>query len=306
MKKLYVRGLCTNSFGALILYGVSRIGGGGALLPYIAIACSIQALVFFGHGLPYRSEKFYDLSGSATHFSVVAASLLREQKVRSPRQLFCALASTVWMTRLGTFLFIRINRDGKDERFDKLTPVWLSFMGAWTLQAAWVVLTQLPVLLVNEVVDGEEAPLGLWDAACLCGWALGVFFEFVADLQKFTFRGDPANRQRFITSGLWALCRHPNYFGEITMWACMAAATSRCIVSDSESAASRALRWAWVSPAFTAFLLLCVSGVPLVEKAGRKKWGDNAEYAAYVEGTSCVLPWFPATKDEKKKKKKDK
>jgi len=51
-----------------------------------------------------------------------------------------ALASVIWMVRLGSFLFLRIEKDGKDGRFDHLKKNWLSFMGAWTIQALWVVL----------------------------------------------------------------------------------------------------------------------------------------------------------------------
>ena len=67
------------------------------------------------------------------------------------------------------------------------------------------------------------------------------------------------------------------------------------------TASSAGHKWAWLSPAFTAFLLLKVSGVPMVEKAGLKKWGADPKYLAYVNGTSCVVPWFPAAvaKNEK-------
>ncbi len=219
--KLYIRGTISNSLAAAILYCVCRIAE-GQLRKYVAVAVAVQLLVFLIHGLPHRSEKFYDLSGSITHFLVVSSSLLREPKVRSVRQVTTALASTVWMTRLGTFLFLRINRDGKDERFAAITPVWLSFLGAWMLQAAWVVLTQLPVILMNEVgastsaASGmglstlEETPLGLLDAACAITWLVGFYVEFTADLEKFTFRGEAKNRDKFISSGLWAMCRHPN------------------------------------------------------------------------------------------------
>jgi steroid 5-alpha reductase family enzyme len=182
--------------------------------------------VFLLHGLPRRSEKFYDLSGSATHFALVAACLVREAALghpRTPRQLTMALLSVVWLTRLGTFLFARIARDGKDGRFDSIKPNWLSFLGAWTLQAAWCVLTQLPVLLVNtqppnaaagSLVVAAAAPLSAVDGVALLLWGVGFAFECTADLEKFTFRGKPENKGRFITEGAWRFCRHPNYFGK--------------------------------------------------------------------------------------------
>ena len=60
---------------------------------------------------------------------------------------------------------------------------------------------------------------------------------------------------------------------------------------------SKSRHGAWVSPLFTALLLLKVSGVPMVEKAGAKKWGDDKAYNAYMSGTSMLIPWFPAKKN---------
>ena len=93
----------------------------------------MQLLVFLCHGWPFKSEKYYDLSGSVTHLAVVLASLLSAEQVRTPRQLLQAVASVVWMTRLGSFLFLRISRDGKDGRFDDLKQTWWSFLGCWTI-----------------------------------------------------------------------------------------------------------------------------------------------------------------------------
>jgi len=97
-----------------------------------------------------------------------------------------ALGSVVWMTRLGSFLFTRISRDGKDGRFDALKTVWLSFMGAWGLQAAWVLLIQLPVVLVNSQLD--HVPLNPVDVVAMLVWVSGFLIEGIADAQKFKFR----------------------------------------------------------------------------------------------------------------------
>mmetsp|Transcript_25538 Transcript_25538/g.46547 ORF Transcript_25538/g.46547 Transcript_25538/m.46547 type:complete len:357 (-) Transcript_25538:80-1150(-) len=296
--KLYLRGLISNSFGGAILWALSthlKLGY------YVKLAVGLQLAVFLLHGLPNRSEKFYDLSGSATHFLLVAACLCRETKVRSARQVLASLCSTVWMTRLGTFLFTRISRDGKDGRFDAITPAWLSFLGAWTLQATWVVLTQLPIILLNDKPAPDLNPLGLVDALGFGCWVVGFAVEFLADLQKFTFRCDPTNKDKFLTKGLWRFSRHPNYFGEISMWCGLALVTS---VGGAAGGNLGATPWfAWLSPAFTSLLLLKVSGVPMVEQAGMKKWGGDKAYLAYTQGTSCIVPWFPAKNAESEKVK---
>ena len=131
-KKNLIRGVVTNISGAAILYGVSTIKQGMWLS--VVVALGIQYAVFFCHGLPYNSEKYYDLSGSFTHFAVVAASLVTTPGGASARQVLFGLLSTVWMVRLGTFLYIRILRDGRDHRFEQVKKVWLRFLGAWTLQ----------------------------------------------------------------------------------------------------------------------------------------------------------------------------
>jgi len=285
MAKLYVRGCVTNGVGSLLLYACAT---GLDIVPHVSLAAGIQLAVYLFHGLPCSSERFYDLSGSFTHFSLVAYAVGAEPRVRTARQVVIALFSVVWMTRLGTFLYARIQKDGKDERFDAIKPCWLSFLGAWTLQACWVTLIQLPIVLINNRDD--TIPLGPVDVLALGLWIVGFVFEFCADIEKATFRADPANKSRFITTGTWALSRHPNYFGEILMWAAMAICVSWVGWQNGDTV----LLWAWGSPAFTAALLLKVSGVPMVEKAGEKKWGNDPEYRHYMDNTSCVMPWFPA------------
>ena len=285
-KKLYVRGAVTNTLGLLILFAISRIREG--LWLYVTIAIGLQYAVFALHGLPNRSEKYYDLSGSFTHLAVVAASLF-ETRARTPRQQLLSLGSAVWMTRLGTFLYIRILKDGKDARFDPLKGVWLAFCGAWTLQACWVCLIQLPLLLLNTS-DDTATPLGPVDGLALLLWLVGFGCECAADAAKFAFRLDAANKGKFITHGLWRFSRHPNYFGEILIWSSTALAVSVAGLRASDYS----LLWAWLSPAFTALLLLRVSGIPMVEAAGEKKWGDDPRYRHYVEHTSVLVPWFPA------------
>uniref|UniRef100_A0A7S2XGI7 Steroid 5-alpha reductase C-terminal domain-containing protein n=1 Tax=Lotharella oceanica TaxID=641309 RepID=A0A7S2XGI7_9EUKA len=287
--KLYVRGSVSNGMGLAILYCLSHYLG---LQRYVLIAGGIQLFVFIIHGLPYRSEKFYDLSGSFTHLSVVTASLIFDERKRSPRQIFAAISAVVWMSRLGTFLYARILRDGRDARFDGIKPVCLSFMGAWTIQAVWVSLIELPVVLLNDRDD--NLGLGLTDLVAMGLWIVGFLLEAAADSQKMAFRDKPENKGRWIRSGLWRYSRHPNYFGEMLMWsslAFLASSSTGFTISTKEAAV---MHFAWLSPLFTAFLLLLVTGVPAVEKAGFKKWGSEPEYMNYMKNTSCLLPWFPA------------
>ena len=243
-----VRGTISNSIGLSLLFGLYQVVPNA-----VVTALGLQWLVYAVHALPFNSEKFYDLSGSLTHLMVIATPMVSVVRGRTPRQLVCAFASIVWMTRLGTFLFLRIRKDGKDERFDNIKRCWLAYLGAWTLQAVWVTLIQMPVLLINQIDD--TTPISIFDAVALAGWVVGFLIEALADVEKFVFRSIPENRNRFITDGIWAYSRHPNYFGEILMWTCMAGAMSAVGVRSGDAM----LHLAWLSPLFTTVLLLKVS-----------------------------------------------
>lgn len=279
--KLYIRGTISNSVAGGILFLIGYYLNVGI---YVSIAVGMQAAVYMLHGLPFRSERFYDLSGSATHLAVVFASLVVTERVRTARQLFCAVASVVWLTRLGTLLYLRISKDGKDGRFDHLKPNWLAFLGAWTIQALWVTAIQMPVVLINS--ESDDKPMWIVDYVCMAVWFAAFVLEVEADNEKMAFRSVVANKNKFITSGVWAYSRHPNYFGEIAMWA--AQATMVSLTGGTR------VYWAWLSPLITAVLLLKVSGVPMVEAAGMKKWGSDPAYLHYVKNTSCLVPWCPA------------
>eukprot|EP00962_Isochrysis_galbana_P006531 scaffold1747_cov108-Isochrysis_galbana.AAC.2 len=103
-----------------------------------------------------------------------------------------------------------------------------------------------------------------------------------------------ANRHAFITTGLWRFSRHPNYFGEMLMWFAVASSVAAAGWRQPDGVLHGRHQLAWLSPAFTATLLLGVSGLPMVEAAGRKKWGGQPDYEHYVTNTSPIVPWFPA------------
>mmetsp|Transcript_21133 Transcript_21133/g.37270 ORF Transcript_21133/g.37270 Transcript_21133/m.37270 type:complete len:143 (+) Transcript_21133:2-430(+) len=124
--------------------------------------------------------------------------------------------------------------------------------------------------------------LGWRDAAGWALWGLGFTLQVVADAQKSRFKGDKANAGKWIDVGLWGLAQHPNYFGEMCMW---------WGIFLSCSAELRGLELlSGVSPLFVSYLLLRVSGVPLLRKAGLKKWGHLPTYQEYLRRTPLLLP----------------
>ena len=148
--------------------------------------------------------------------------------------------------------------------------MWVSF----TLAAALAAITAR-----------EKAPLDGYAVVGLVIWLIGISIEALADGQKSAFRSDPANKNRFIKTGLWSWSRHPNYFGEILLWFGVA------IVAFPVLSGWQLL--SLISPFFVFLLLTRVSGIPLLEKRADEKWGGQADYEAYKKRTSVLVPFPP-------------
>ena len=249
----------------------------------VGAAFVIQWLVFIPSYL-LRNESFYDLTGSITYITVTVGALLLSPEVDGRSLLLLALV-VIWAARLGTFLFRRIRKAGKDTRFDDLKTSFSRFLLTWTMQGLWVSLTLAAALAAITTTTRK----GL-DVFALIGflvWALGFTFEVVADAQKSRFRADPENKGKFIHTGLWAWSRHPNYFGEIVLWIGVAIIALPVLQG-----------WQWVtliSPVFVTLLITRVSGVPMLEKRADEKWGGQEDYEAYKERTPVLIPWPPSS-----------
>ncbi len=188
------------------------LGAAPAFAVAAALAFGIQWIAFIPAFIG-QSERYYDLVGSLTYLSVVIFGF----NVNSdPRAAVLASLIGIWAVRLGSFLFLRIRDAGSDQRFDRIKPFFFRFLMTWTLQGLWVLITAGAALAA--MTSAETVPIGTVAIVGVGVWIAGFAFEVVADRQKRSFRRDPANRERFISHGLWAWCRHPNYFGEITLW----------------------------------------------------------------------------------------
>ena len=244
----------------------------------MALAFLIQWLVFIPAYLQ-QTEKFFDLTGSVTYITVTVVAVLLAPEIDGRALLLLALVA-IWAVRLGTFLFRRIRRDGKDGRFDALKPSFWRFLNVWTIQGLWVTFTAAAALVAITSTTRRELDLFALLGTLL--WAGGFAIEVVADAQKNRFRADPANRGQFIQSGLWARSRHPNYFGEIVLWIGVAVIALPVL---------RGWQWiALISPLFVTLLLTRVSGIPLLEKRADEKWGGQAAYEAYKKRTPSLIP----------------
>ena len=244
----------------------------------VALAFLINWLVFIPAYLQ-QTEKYFDLTGSLTYITVtiIAAFLSPELDGRS---FLLVGVVMLWAARLGTFLFTRIQKEGKDGRFDDLKPSFVRFLNVWTIQGLWVTFTAAAALVAITTTTRQEIGLiGLLGGVI---WLFGFAIEAIADNQKTRFRANPANKGKFIQSGLWAKSRHPNYFGEIMLW-----------IGVAIIAAPVLQGWQWIaliSPLFVTLLLTRVSGVPLLEQRADEKWGGQPDYEAYKKNTPVLIP----------------
>lgn len=244
-----------------------------------AVAFGLNWLIFM-HAWSRQTEVYFDLSGSCTYLLVVGLAVALSPAVGLRGWLLAAMV-VVWSLRLGSFLFVRVRRDGGDGRFDAIKPNFSRFLFAWTLQGLWVLLTAACALAA--ITGSTEPEIGLVGALGLLLWILGFSIEVVADRQKTAFRQREENRGRYITEGLWAWSRHPNYVGEILLWVGVA-----CLALPALQG------WSYftlISPVFVYILLSRISGVPLLEARGQKKWGEDPSYQQYRKQTPVLFPW---------------
>ena len=229
-----------------------------------------------------RTEHFFDLTGSLTFISTVLFTLLVIPEIYL-RDVVIALLVIIWAVRLGSFLFLRVRKDGGDGRFDIMKTKFWWFLMTWNIQGMWVFLSLAAGLAAMTSNQKLEADIYLLIGLVI--WITGFAIEVIADTQKSKFRSYPENKDKFISTGIWSWSRHPNYFGEILLW-----------IGITIIALPVLQGWQFItliSPIFIIFLLTQVSGVRLLELRGKKKWGENEEYQRYIQNTSVLIPLPP-------------
>ena len=255
--------------------------------PLFALCGSIGFALHWALFIPsyaFKTEHYFDLTGSLSYITTVAAAIVFNPSLDLRDLIICAMI-TVWALRLVSFLFWRIKKDGQDKRFIVMKTKFTWFLMTWTIGGLWVLVTMAAGLAA--LTSNITAELGLISYLGIALWLFGFVVEVTADNQKTEFRKNPDNRNRFITTGVWSWSQHANYFGEITLWFGLAL-VSLPVLSGWQLATL-------ISPVFVYFLLTKVSGIPLLDRLAKQKWGTDSDYLSYTQATSKLLLWPPKT-----------
>ena len=202
----------------------------------------------------------------------------------TPRSWLVAALVTVWGARLSVHIFRRNHHKGEDPRYQAMRAShgrafwWRSLFTVFWLQGAILWFVGLPVLVAVRAAGPQE--FTAIDGLGVVLFLIGFGFEVVGDYQLGRFKAEPSNRGHVLDRGLWRYTRHPNYFGDATVW--WGLYLIACATPGG---------WLTVlSPSLMTMLLMRVSGVTLLE-AGLKE--SKPGYRAYIARTPAFFPWFP-------------
>ena len=268
---------------SLLVFGISFFIATLTKLEIVENAILLAFLIhwlFFIPAYLFKTEKFFDLTGSLTYISIMVYVVYTKNNLQEQLgSIILASLVILWAVRLGSFLFLRIKKAGEDKRFREIKTSFARFFLLWTISGMWVSFCSMCALTAIASNDGVVVNNIFYIG--LVTFIIGLSIEIIADSQKTKFRKDPKNKDKFINEGLWAKSRHPNYVGEITLWAGVA------IMSFSSLEGSQYI--SLISPIFTYLLLVYVSGVPQLTASGQKKWGQLESYQDYIKNTPKLI-----------------
>ena len=244
-------------------------------ITYAVLFIFLIHLLIFVPSYFFQTEKFFDLTGTISYVSSVLFIFFKSNTVESINSGSLVLSTfiIIWSLRLGTFLFLRIKKAGKDRRFNEIKKSFSWFFMTFSVSGMWVTICSICALtgIANGIIFSITTIIGI------IIFIIGFTIEIIADSQKTKFRANDDNKDKFITSGLWKYSRHPNYLGEIILWLGIS------LISFSSLEGFQYITL--ISPIFTYLLLVNVSGINFLEKSGKKKWGHLESYKKYLKET---------------------
>ena len=247
------------------------------LLPSLLLSVAINFAVFL-YAYRHQTDHYTDLTYGLTFFFITWLTFIWQADFNLVKTITTLMIS-LWSIRIAHYLSQRIQAMNQDQRFNDMRKKFWPFFGFWSLQAITIWIVLIPsIIILNKNID-QFSVISLLGIAI---WLKGLIIETIADRQKFAFKMEAKNKEKFISHGLWALSRHPNYWGEVLCWSGIFIFAMPYLQS-----------WEWlsiISPIWITFLLVKVSGIPLLEKSADKRYGDQSAYQTYKKNTPVLVP----------------
>ncbi len=229
-----------------------------------------------------KDNSIVDIGWGLGFVIIAFVSYFSTSGAHSFREMIVLILVSIWGVRLFLHLLIRSIGRGEDFRYVNFRKQWgknatvIAFFRVFMMQGAFMLLLAYPIIFVNIAKTTN------FDVLATIGvliWLIGFIFQSVGDYQLERFKKRKKHKEEILKTGLWRYSRHPNYFGEATMWWGIF-----FIVLGVHNG------WTSIfSAAFINLLLLKVSGVPFLDK----RYAENAEYQQYKKETNRFIPWFP-------------
>ena len=248
------------------------------ILSEVALVIGLYMTIVFILALIRKDNSIVDIFWSVGFIIVAIYSVIQSGEVDLRKMIVCLLV-LLWGLRLSFHLLIRNSGKGEDFRYKAWRDTWKffvlrSFFQIFMLQGVFMLIVSAPIWFINFSKGGM---LGPWDSLGLVIFGAGFMVETIGDYQLAEFKKDPANNGKIITTGLWSVTRHPNYFGEALVW-------------WGISCYALSFQHGWVtliSPVAITLLLRFVSGVPMLEKKHESRPG----WEAYKAKTAAFVPF---------------
>jgi steroid 5-alpha reductase family enzyme len=217
-------------------------------------------------------------------FILLAGFYFLRTEGNETRKVILLIIAGIWALRLSIYLTWRNIGKGEDFRYREFRRKygenrywWVSFFQTFLLQGILMWLISAPLL--GAQYYGQDKSLGFFDFAGIIFWITGICFEAGGDYQLAVFKADPSNKGKVLDKGFWRYTRHPNYFGDSSVWWGFGLI---CLATGSYIPA--------LGSVLMTALIIKISGVAMLEKSLKE---NKPEYKEYIEKTSLFIPWFP-------------
>ena len=251
------------------------------------IAATVAIFVF---SRLYKNSSFYDAYWSvipplmALYWTMAATA----QGIDMTRAWLVVILVWLWGVRLtANWATFWPGLEHEDWRYGPIK----TNAGKWNALADFSAIHLFPTVIVfaaclpiYAAVAMDARPLNALDYLAAAVTLIAILIELVSDIQlhRFLTHRKPGE---IMKTGLWALSRHPNYFGEWLFWAGLALFGLAAVPSA----------WWWVLPGAIAMLVMfLVASIPMIDKRSVER---RPEYQAHMARVSGFVPWFPKILD---------